>query len=168
MAEDTPEAEQLMIDYATVWNERAYVEIPDVVAESFVMYDPLAPGGEIPGPPGEVHGPDGLAKFIRLIVSGFPDFHVDIREMRSGGDVVMYEGEITMSHEGSFYGIPATGRGATFRYMGVILVEDGKVFEHRVYHDLRKVAGQVLRTVPAVVPLLPRIVWNAATRRVPG
>lgn len=160
MAQATPETEQLAADYLNIWNARAYSEIPAVVTESFVMYDPFAPEDEVPGPRGEVHGPDGLEAFIRGVVSGFPDFHVEVLTMLSSADTAMYDGQLSMTHEGVFFGIPPVGRSVTVRYMGMIRTADGQVDEHRVYPPLRDILEQLGFTFPAVIPLLPRLAWG--------
>lgn len=141
-----------------IWNKREYSKIPDVVSESFVMYDPAAIDNEAPGPKGEVHGPDDLETFIRKVVTGFPDFHIDILNMLSNENMVMYEGKITMTHNGDFYWIPPTGQGAKFRYMGMIRIRDGKVQEHRVYPPLLEIFEQLELTSPALIPYLPKLI----------
>lgn len=114
MAEATPESEQLVHAYVDVWNEQDYTKIPDLVSESFVMHDPPAPEEGVPGPAREVHGPDGLKAYIHGVIAGFPDWHVTVLDMLSGDDLVMYEGEITMTHEGEFNGIPRLERKSRF------------------------------------------------------
>lgn len=160
MTRATSESERVARNYLRVWNERAYSEIPDVVAESFVMYDPFAPADQVPGPKGQVYGPDGLEAFIRGVVAGFPDFHVEVLTMLSEAEVVMYDGRITMTHEGSFFGIPPTGERAVFRYMGMVTVSDGVVSAHRVYPPLREVVDQLRLPFPAIVTYAPRFVWG--------
>jgi steroid delta-isomerase-like uncharacterized protein len=143
MAEARTESEQVVRDYVEIWNKQEYSKIPDLVSESFVMYDPAAPEEGVPGPEGEVHGPDGLEAFMRGVVAGFPDFHVTILDMLSSDNLVMYEGEITMTHEGEFDGIPPTGREVNIREMSKYRVEDGKIQEHRVYFDQQEVFQQL-------------------------
>ena len=130
------DTEQLAREYASVWNERKYAKIPDVVSESFEMYDPAAPGGV-------VRGRDGLEQFIRAVVSGFPDFHVTILDMLSSEDRVMYEAEMSMTHEGEFDGVPPTGEEVELRYMGKIKTAGGKVQEHRIYFDQQELFEQL-------------------------
>lgn len=142
MAEATADAERIVREYVELWNERAYDEIPNVVSDSFVMYDPAAPA-ELPGPDGEVHGREGLEEFIREVIAAFPDFRVTILDMVSDGDLVMYEGEVSMTHEGEFDGIPPTGRNATFREMATYRVADGTVREHRSYFDQQGIFEQL-------------------------
>lgn len=160
MAHATSDAEQLAREYIeTIWNEREYAKIRDLISESFVMYDPAAIDDDIPGPRGEVHGRDGLETFIRGVVAGFPDFHVALLDTLSSEDTVMYAGRITLTHEGTFYWIPPTGRSAEFRYMGMIRIEDGNVQEHRVYPPLLDVVEQLGFTSLSIVPYLPKLVW---------
>lgn len=143
MAEATTEAEQLVNAYVDVWNEQDYARIPDLVSESFVMHDPAAPEEGVPGPAGEVHGPDGLEAFIRGVIAGFPDFHVTVLDSLSSDELVMYEGEITMTHEGEFDGIPPTGRTVEIREMSKYRVANGKIQEHHVYFDQQDIFEQL-------------------------
>lgn len=111
MAKATPDAEQLVRDYVEMVNEREYSKIPDLVSESFVMHDPAAPAEEVPGPEREVHRPEGFETFIRGIVAGFPDFQVNVVNMLSSDDLVMYEAELTMTHGGGVRRDPSDGAG---------------------------------------------------------
>jgi steroid delta-isomerase-like uncharacterized protein len=132
MIEATTESERLALALVDVWNERRYSKIPDVVSDSFVMYDPAAPGGE-------VRGPDGLEAFIHGVVTGFPDFHVSVTELLSSDELVMYEATITMTHEGEFEGVPPTGRTVEFDEMSTVRIGDGEIDEHRTYFDQQSV-----------------------------
>lgn len=143
MAQETPDTERIAREYAEIWNERKYAKIPDVVSESFVMYDPAVPEDGVAGPQREAHGRDGLEQFIRAIVTGFPDFHVTLLDMLSSEDRVMYEAEASMTHEGKFLEIPPTGEKVELRYMGKINIADGKVQEHRVYIDSQEFFEQL-------------------------
>jgi predicted ester cyclase len=164
MARATTDRERIVREYFTIWNDRAYGKIPELVAESFVMYDPWAIGDDVPGPRGEVHGREGLEPFVRGVVAGFPDFHVELLDVCAAGEPVLYTGRITLTHEGAFYWIPPTGRRCEFRYMGELRVADGRVIEHRVYPPLLDVLDGFGFTSPAVVPYLPRLAWAAAKR----
>lgn len=160
MAQPSSEAEQIMREYISIWNEREYSKIPDLVSESFIMYDPAAIENGVSRTKGEIHGPVALKRFIRKVVAGFPDFHVDILNMFSKDSMVMYEGEITMTHTGYFYWIPPTGQGAKFRYMGMIRIVNGKVQEHRVYPPLLEILNQFDLISPMIIPYLPKLAWG--------
>lgn len=143
MSEATPEPEQVVTAYVNMWNEQDYERIPDLVAESFVMYDAVAPAEGIPGPEGEIHGRDGLEAFMRGVTAGFPDFELTILDALSSDELVMYEANVTMTHEGEFDGIPPTGRPVEVREMSKCHVRDGTIHEHRVYFDRQEVFEQL-------------------------
>lgn len=136
MAQTRQEAERIVNAYEALWNDRDYAAIPDLVSESFVMYDPVAPGGE-------VHGRDGLEEFIRETVSAFPDFQVTVVELLADGNLVLDEAEYTMTHEGELNGIPPTNREVEIRGMSKHLVEDGQLEEHWVYIDRQELFDQL-------------------------
>lgn len=156
--------EDIARDCIALWNDRAYDRIPEVIAEDFVMYDPFAPEDEVPGPKGEVHGPDGLATFIRGVVRGFPDFHVDVHELLGGSGTAMYDGTLSMTHEGPFFGIPPTGQHADVRYMGWIRVEGDRVIEHRVYPPVMQLFDELQLPWPEFVAYIPRLLWSRFLR----
>jgi predicted ester cyclase len=166
MAPSTPNPERVARDYLTMWNDRAYERIPRLVSASFVMYDPMAPGGAVPGPAGQVHGPDGLETFIRGVVTGFPDFAVTVHRLCADEGAIMYEGELTMSHDGTYFGVPPTRRRAEVRYMGLIVVDGERVEAHHTYPPIREIADQLGFTSLAVVPYLPRLLWGMVKRYV--
>lgn len=136
MAQAQRDPEQLAKDYTALWNERDYSNIPDVVAESFVHESPAAPEGG-------ARGHDGLEEFMREITAAFPDFRCTIVEMLSDEETVMVEVEFTMTHEGEFEGIPATGREIELRAMAKARVDDGKLQELREYANLQRLLEQL-------------------------
>ena len=132
MAQPTAASERLVERYVAAWNERDYATIQDLVSESVVVRNPTAPGGV-------VRGRDELESFMRGVVAGFPDFHVSVLETLADGDRVMYEAELSMTHEGEFEGIPPTGREVELREMATYRVAEGEIQEYRVYFDRQEV-----------------------------
>lgn len=143
MAQATPDAERLVTEYVATWNDRDYARIPELVSETFVMYDANAPADGTPGPAGEVHGPDGLETWMRAITNSFPDFRADVQEMLSSDDRVMYEVTLSGTHEGEFAGIPPTGRDVELSAMESYRVADGAIQEHRTYYDRQEFLDQL-------------------------
>lgn len=125
MTDATQDAERTVREYAALWNDRAYAKIPDVVSESYV-HD---------GPAGVVRGRTGLEGLMREFTAAFPDFHVDVLDILVDGDTVVAESKYTMTHEGEFNDIPPTGREAEVRAMAKFHLEDGKIAEHREFHN---------------------------------
>lgn len=136
MAEATKESAQLAQDYTEMWNEREYSKIPDLVAESFVVHNAALPEGE-------ARGHDGLEEWIRTVTSGFPDFHVDIRNLLANEEMVMVEVTYTMTHEGEFVGVEPTGREVELPGMAKLLTEGGRVTEHWDYVDRQDLFEQL-------------------------
>ena len=136
MARATPEAERLVDRYVTAWNDKEYSAIPELVSDSVTVHNPTAPAGVI-------HGREELEAFMRGVVAGFPDFHVTILDLLADDDRVMYEAELTMTHEGEFEGIPPTGRTVEVREMATCHVADGRIQEYRVYFDQQAVFEQL-------------------------
>lgn len=81
------ESEQLVRSYSNIWNDRNYSKIPDLVSETFVLYDPAVPERVGPGPAGEAHGPAGLEAFIKWLNAGFPDFQITILELIASDEI---------------------------------------------------------------------------------
>jgi len=136
MAQATTESERLVTEYVEAWNEQDYSAIPELVSESVVVYNPTAPSGV-------VHGRDELEAFMRGVVAGFPDFDLTILDLLADEDRVMYEAELTMTHEGEFEGIPPTGREVEIREMANCHVADGRIQEYRVYFNQQAVFEQL-------------------------
>ena len=135
MAETTADAERLLEEYETIWNERDYSKIPDVVSESYVRVSPVAGEG--------VRGHDGLEEFIRGLEASFSDFEVSFEEQLVGEDVAMFEATFTGTHDGEFNEIPPTNEEVEFPNMSIIQFEDGKIREHRTYYDPQEFAEQI-------------------------
>ena len=160
MTQSATDAERLALDYLeTIWNDRSYAKIPEYVSPWFVMYDPAAIDDKLPGPRGVVRGPEDLETFVRGVVAGFPDFHVEVHDVFSDSELVLYAGTLSMTHTGTFCWIPPTGRTAEVRYMGAIRVADDRVSEHRVFPPLMEIAEQLGFTSPTILPYLPKLAW---------
>jgi steroid delta-isomerase-like uncharacterized protein len=136
MTRATTEPERLATRYVEAWNEQDYAAIPELVSESVTVENPTAPGGV-------VHGRDELDAFMKTVLSGFPDFHLTVLDLLAGEHQVMYEAELTMTHEGEFADVPPTGRTVEVREMANCHVADGRIQEYRVYFDQQAVFEQL-------------------------
>ena len=86
---------------------------------------------------GETHdGPAGVEAFLIENRRAFPDFSFDHTRVSAAGDVVLVEGLFRGTHEGSWRGLPASGRRVEFA-MAVVFEFDGEALVcERVYFDL--------------------------------
>lgn len=135
MVEATTDTEQFLDEYMTIWNERDYSKIPDVVSESFVRVSPVAGEG--------VRGHDGLEEFLRGLEASFSDFEVTHVEQLIGDGIAMFESTFTGTHDGEFNDIPPTNETIEVPNMSVIQIEDGRIEEHRTYYDPQVFAEQL-------------------------
>ena len=132
---DAGEAEQVVREYAAMWSEQDAARIPDLVSESFT--------GACPEAEGTVQGHDELGGLMREFTSAFPDFHVEIIDLFTSGKTVVAEATYTMTHEGAFNGMDPTGREVEMRAMARFRFDDGKIAEHREYHDRQEIREQL-------------------------
>ena len=86
---------------------------------------------------GEIHdGAAAVDAFLAENRRAFPDFRFHPARTVAAGDSVLVEGTFTGTHEGTWRGLPATGRKVSFR-MAVVFEFDGEdLVCERVYFDL--------------------------------
>lgn len=128
MARTTAEAERIVDEYANAWNDHDFSKVSDLVSESIVVRNPNLPGGKL-------EGMDAYRGWFEEVTTGFPDFEVIIHETLARDDVVMSEVTYSMTHDGEFNGIPATGEHFEQRAMASFRVDGDKIVEHRDYID---------------------------------
>jgi steroid delta-isomerase-like uncharacterized protein len=88
-------------------------------------------------PTGEVY--DGSAEVARLMrenVTAFPDFHFDVERMHHADEAVVVEGTFRGTHEGTWRGLPATGRKVEFPMLIVFGFEGEAMLGERIFFDL--------------------------------
>src|ERR1700677_4111564 len=85
--------------------------------------------------PGQGPGLDGLKDILRAMRTGFPDIVFSIQEQIAEDDKVASRFEWTGTHDGTFLGIPATGR--QVRVWGIVFdrLEDGRIKDTRILMD---------------------------------
>jgi steroid delta-isomerase-like uncharacterized protein len=133
MTEATHETEQTVREYADIWNRQDYERIPDVVSESYVHDGPVT----------RVEGHAGLEGLMREFTAAFPDFHVEILNILADENTAAAEVKYTMTHEGTFNDIPSTGRRVEVGAMGKFLLREGKITEHREFHNQLEILEQL-------------------------
>ncbi|MFJ7270813.1 ester cyclase [Streptomyces sp. NPDC099050] len=87
--------------------------------------------------PGHIdHNPivaDGIeanTAFFQQIFDAFPDVKILVHDLIVDGDRIVGRFEYSGTHQGEFFGIPATGRTLTFQTIDIWRVEDGLLAEH--------------------------------------
>jgi steroid delta-isomerase-like uncharacterized protein len=118
------------------WN---FAVVDEVFAAEFVSHDM---------PPGLPRGPEGVRQFYAGIRAGLPDVKLTVEDMVAEGDKVVVRWRAAATHQGTFLGVPPTGKPVSFSGMATYRLADGKVVERWVEVGLLGVAEQ-LRASPA-------------------
>jgi steroid delta-isomerase-like uncharacterized protein len=94
---------------------------------------------------GELH--DGAAAVRALLgelTTAFSDLHgEEIRERRHSDDAVVIEVRVVGTHDGSFLGIPATGRPVDYPLLAIFEFEDDGLMCEKVYFDSATILRQI-------------------------
>lgn len=106
--------------------------IDDNLTDDFVEHEP------VPGVRPDREGVKGIATMVR---TGFPDLRITIDDVFGVGDQVCARTTWTGTNSGSFMGMPATGKSATWEAIDVIHVRGGRINEHwgqmdKVFHGI--------------------------------
>ncbi|MGF6781307.1 ester cyclase [Paraburkholderia sp. GAS334] len=73
---------------------------------------------------------DGARGLYHALRAAFPDFHADIHWQVADGDLVTTYKTYHGTHEGTFLGVPPTGRKIHFETVDAMRVRNGKIAEH--------------------------------------
>jgi steroid delta-isomerase-like uncharacterized protein len=71
----------------------------------------------------------GLKGFYTALWTGFPDLKIEIDELVAEGDKVVWRMTASGTHNGSFQGVPATGKAVKFGGHYSFRIEHGKIVE---------------------------------------
>jgi steroid delta-isomerase-like uncharacterized protein len=81
-------------------------------------------------------GADGVSRLMQENVRAFPDFHYEVERMHHGDEAIVVEGTFHGTHEGTWRGLPATGRRVEFPMLIVFPFEGEDMMGERIYFDL--------------------------------
>jgi steroid delta-isomerase-like uncharacterized protein len=85
--------------------------------------------------PAAIHGHEGARQFLTMMFQAFPDFHLEIEELIASGDHVVSRVVVSGTHKGTFAGVPATNKKATWHACNVVRLKNGKAISSRIYAD---------------------------------
>jgi steroid delta-isomerase-like uncharacterized protein len=117
---------QFQRTYEELFNKGNLAVADELVAPDFLNFDAL---------PGRDRGPESMRSMVMMLRAAFPDLHFTVEELVAEGDTVM--GRVTLSgtHQGSFQGMPPTGRSFQQEQMHPVRFREGKAIEHRAVRD---------------------------------
>ena len=104
-----------------VWNRGNYAVVGELIASDFVAH--ASP--QI----GELHGPEGVARFYAALREAFPDLHFTIEDQVAEADRAVTRWTARGTHRGAFRGILPTGRQVGVTGITINRVAGGKVVE---------------------------------------
>jgi steroid delta-isomerase-like uncharacterized protein len=93
---------------------------------------------------GDVHdGEVAVARYFEETRAAFPDQRNELIALHHADDAVVAEFYLKGTHEGSFRGLPPTGRSFTCRMVALFLFEDERLVCERVYFDSATILRQL-------------------------
>jgi len=105
--------------FEEVWNNQRFEAIDQLLAAGVVS------NGHDSNPIGIVE----MKKFVRAMLTGFPDIHFALDEPVSQGDRASAFWRARMTHSGIFMGIAPTGRQVSIFGIAMARFRDGKIVE---------------------------------------
>jgi steroid delta-isomerase-like uncharacterized protein len=101
-----------------------------------------------PSHPEPLRGPDGYMEVLGMMRGGFSDVEWTLEETVAEGDTVAARFTMRGTHDGEFFGIPASGNKISVQAMNFYYLADGRIVGERGQPDLLGVMQQI-GAVPA-------------------
>jgi steroid delta-isomerase-like uncharacterized protein len=98
---------------------------------------------------GVQRGRDAVVEDISTLVAAFPDASLSVVQTVIRGGEIACEWTLEGTHEGTFLGIPATGRSVRLPGISMVTVENGAITDLAVYVD----SGKLWRQLGLMPPL---------------
>jgi predicted ester cyclase len=78
---------------------------------------------------------EGIRAMFSAMNAAFPDGHWEILRQLADEDLVATHKTFHGTHQGSFMGIPPTGKEIAFDVIDIMTIKNGMIIEHRVVMD---------------------------------
>jgi steroid delta-isomerase-like uncharacterized protein len=93
---------------------------------------------------GEVYdGTSELGGLMHENVTAFPDFNYEFERLHHADDAIVVEGTFRGTHEGTWRGLPATGRKVEFSMLIVFRFEGEAMMGERIFFDINTALRQL-------------------------
>jgi steroid delta-isomerase-like uncharacterized protein len=128
---------------------RRFVELINTSSASLAeeLIDPTATF-HVPGRPDPMIGPGGYLAVISMMRTGFPDIQWTLEELVAEGDKIAARYTMRGTHEGPFFGVPATKKTISVQAMNLYRFDQGRIVEEYGQPDLLGLLQQI-GAVPA-------------------
>jgi steroid delta-isomerase-like uncharacterized protein len=126
--------------YNDVWNKRNLAAIDEIISPSHALYEPDAYDSRV--------GPAAYRATAERFLRGIPDLRFTVQEVISEGNKFVVVWVVTGTHQGEFYGVPATNKKLSLEGITIHQIKNGKIFDSYVSWD----ELGMMRQVGAVPP----------------
>ena len=130
--ETTTEFFKLFLQFINTADENLAQQLISPVAKFYV-----------PGQPEPLQGPKGYLMIIAMMRSGFPDIQWAIEDMITENDKVAVRFIMRGKHQGTFFGVPATGKPIVVQAMNFYRLADDQIIEEFGQPDMLGLLTQI-------------------------
>ncbi|KAH0785991.1 ester cyclase [Histomonas meleagridis] len=107
----------------------------EAICEDAIFYAPTSPE--------PLRGPEGYVETVKFMRSGFSDIQWAIIQSVKEGDKIAVYWSLTGTHDGTFMGVPPTGRKIQGRSMCIYEFKDGKILKETGIPDIFGILQQI-------------------------
>jgi predicted ester cyclase len=130
--------------YDEIFCRRNLAFVDEAFSADVVLHSPLQPE--------PIVGRAAVKEIVGRILAGFSDFDVTVEDVITQGDTSMVRYTMRGTHDGDYFGIPATLSRVEVSEQELVRLEDGKVREVWLVFDVARLLGQL-----GMLPPLGRI-----------
>ena len=132
----TSEANKLTMHKFVEFINTASVALADELISTNAIF-------HVPGNPEPMRGPAGYLAIIGMMREGFPDIQWTLEEMVAESDKVAARFIMRGTHQGTFFGVPPTGKKIMVQAMNIYRLADGQFVEERGQPDMLGLLQQI-------------------------
>jgi steroid delta-isomerase-like uncharacterized protein len=115
------------------FNSKELSTLEELIGSNYVNHD-----FPMPAP-----GREGFKQFVAMFLLAFPDLCTVTEFQIAEGDQVANCGHWTGTHQGTFLGIPATGKSVRVSFIDIWRIENGQAVENWVQQDIAGLMQQL-------------------------
>lgn len=121
-----------------------FVEFINTASET-LAHELISPNAVfyVPGRPEPLRGPAGYLSLVGMMRSGFPDIQWSLEDMVTEGDTIAARFIMRGTHQGTFMGIPPTGKPIQVQAMNFYRLTDGQFIEEHGQPDMLGLLQQI-------------------------
>ncbi len=119
--------------FEDIWNANNLAIAQEIIAPHYVLH----------APSGTYTGVEGLQQYVSGVRSALPDLHITIEDHFAEGDKSVVRFTFHGTHQGTFQGIPPTGKPATIAALSIFHWANGMAEEAWTIYDQLNVWQQL-------------------------